>query len=61
MSIKDKTPENEKAPDPTGIPTRIDQAFARRAAPGHSQAVYLDVDDRNKAQGMEGVSNSAPA
>lgn len=37
--------KNEKAPDPTGIPTQIDQAFARRAAPGHSQAVYLDVDD----------------
>ena len=53
--------KNGKATGPDGIPNEL-LKHSRRGAPGNSQAVHLDVDDWDNAQGMKyRVSNSAPA
>jgi hypothetical protein len=51
--------KNGKATGPDGIPNEL-LKHSRRGAPGNSQAVHLDVDDGNNAQGVEGGSNCAP-
>ena len=51
--------KNRKTPGPDGVQNEMLKHRPERSAPGHSQAVHLDLDDGNYAQGMEGVSNSA--
>ncbi len=55
--------KNGKAPGPDGIPNELLKHLPEgvHQAIHIFQVVHLDVDDRNHAQGMEGISNSVPA